>query len=232
MKSKDLFKKKKKKKLWSLLLQILLGSLRVDIFYYNCPKYIWCGMQEKGPYAIRRQCMSRSVCTSVQSNLGIFHSSTYTTVPTNSVSGQWRPRSACAYAQADQGLPCLQLTYGPFSLIRHHKGSHIHVNFKGYLYISSIMYLLQVLPRKLAKLSNKFNPLNALKCQENLHLKMSSVFVVCWIFLQTFQTYFCMQANNVDLDQTAPKGAVWSGSTHFAMTFKITSRWQSRRQVL
>ena len=28
------------------------------------------------------------------------------------------------------------------------------------------------------------------KCQENLHLKMSSVYVVCCIFLQTFQTYF------------------------------------------
>ena len=35
---------------------------------------------------------------------------------------------------------------------------------------------------------------------------MSSVYVVCWIFLQTFQTYFCIQANSVDPDQTAPKG--------------------------
>ena len=31
---------------------------------------------------------------------------------------------------------------------------------------------------------------------------MSSVYVVCWIFLQTFQTYFCIQANSVDPDQT------------------------------
>ena len=46
---------------------------------------------------------------------------------------------------------------------------------------------------------------------------MSSVYVVCWIFLQTFQTYFYIQANSVDPDQTA----VWSGSTLFAkMTFK------------
>ena len=45
---------------------------------------------------------------------------------------------------------------------------------------------------------------------------MSSVYVVCWIFLQTFQTYFCIQANSVDSDQTAPRGAVWSGSTLFA----------------
>ena len=41
---------------------------------------------------------------------------------------------------------------------------------------------------------------------------MSSVYVVCWIFLQTFQTYFCIQANSVDPDQTAPKGAVWRSS--------------------
>ena len=60
-----------------------------------------------------------------------------------------------------------------------------------------------------------------------------SVYVVCWIFLQTFQTYFCIQANSVAPDQAAPRGAVWSGSTLFAkMTFKITSRWQSRRQFL
>ena len=57
---------------------------------------------------------------------------------------------------------------------------------------------------------------------------MSSVYVVSWIFLQTFQTYFCIQANSVDPDQIAPKGAVWSGATLFAkMTFKITSRWQA-----
>ena len=50
---------------------------------------------------------------------------------------------------------------------------------------------------------------------------MSSVYVVCWIFLQTFQTYFCLHANSVNPDQTAPEGAVWSGSTLFAeMTFK------------
>ena len=30
---------------------------------------------------------------------------------------------------------------------------------------------------------------------------MLSVYVICWIFLQTFQTYFCIQANSVDPDQ-------------------------------
>ena len=33
---------------------------------------------------------------------------------------------------------------------------------------------------------------------------MSSVYGVCWIFLQTFQTYFCIQANSDGPDQTAP----------------------------
>ena len=45
---------------------------------------------------------------------------------------------------------------------------------------------------------------------------MSSVYVVCWTFLQTFQTYFNIQANSVDSDQTAPRGAVWYWSTLFA----------------
>ena len=36
-----------------------------------------------------------------------------------------------------------------------------------------------------------------------------SIYVVCLILLQTFQTYFCIQANSLDPDQTAPKGAVW-----------------------
>ena len=31
---------------------------------------------------------------------------------------------------------------------------------------------------------------------------MLSVYVICWIFLQAFQTYFCIQANSVDPDQS------------------------------
>ena len=42
--------------------------------------------------------------------LAFFCPSTYTTVSTDSVSGQRRPRSACAYTQADQGLRCPQIT--------------------------------------------------------------------------------------------------------------------------
>ena len=32
---------------------------------------------------------------------------------------------------------------------------------------------------------------------------MSSVYVVCWIILQSFQTFFWIHANSVDPDQTA-----------------------------
>ena len=31
---------------------------------------------------------------------------------------------------------------------------------------------------------------------------MSFAYVVCWIFSQTFQTYFCIQANSVDPEQS------------------------------
>ena len=38
---------------------------------------------------------------------------------------------------------------------------------------------------------------------------MLSVYVICWIFFQTFQIYFCIKANSVDPDQTAPQ-TVWT----------------------
>ena len=53
---------------------------------------------------------------------------------------------------------------------------------------------------------------------------MSSVYAVCWISLQTFKTFFYIQANSVDPDQTAPRGTVWSGSTLFA---KMTTKSQA-----
>ena len=71
---------------------------------------IWCAAHKKGPYAICGQRRSRSLCTSVLSNLGIFCLSTYTSISTDTVSRQWRPRSACAYVQADLGLHCQQIT--------------------------------------------------------------------------------------------------------------------------
>ena len=69
----------------------------------------WCVMWEKDPYAIDDQPRSRWPSTSVQSDLDVLCSSTYTTIFIDSVSGQWRPWSACANAQADQGLHCPQI---------------------------------------------------------------------------------------------------------------------------
>ena len=43
---------------------------------------------------------------------------------------------------------------------------------------------------------------------------MSSVYVICWIFLQTFQTYFCIQANSVDPDQTS---LIWVHTVKMAL---------------
>ena len=71
-----------------------------------------------------------------------------------------------------------------------------------------------------------------LKHQENLHLKMSSVYVVCWTFLQTFQTYFCKQANCVDPDQTAPKGAIWSGSTLVCRNDFLSNRQKTKQMKI
>ena len=41
-------------------------------------------------------------------DLGIFCFLTYSIMSTDSVSAQGRPRSACTYVQADQGLHCPQ----------------------------------------------------------------------------------------------------------------------------
>ena len=70
---------------------------------------ISCAPHEKDPYAICGQRMPIS-CASMPSNLGIICSSTYTTVSTDSVSVQRRPRSACAFAQAENGLRRPQIT--------------------------------------------------------------------------------------------------------------------------
>ena len=72
-----------------------------------------CAIYEKVPQAFCGECRSRSPSTSVQSNLDIqvFCSLTYTSVSTDSVSGQRRHRSACAYAQSSV---VHKLPEGPF----------------------------------------------------------------------------------------------------------------------
>ena len=44
--------------------------------------------------------------------------------------------------------------------------------------------------KKIFKWNSELQPASPLKRQENLCLKMSSVYVIWCIFLQTFQTYF------------------------------------------
>ena len=69
-----------------------------------------------------------------------------------------------------------------------------------------------------------FNSLKAKKtCIWKCRLFMSFAQYSC----KLFKPILCIQTNSVDPDQTAPLGAVWTGTTLFAkMTFKITSRWQ------
>ena len=46
---------------------------------------------------------------------------------------------------------------------------------------------------------------------------MSSAEVVCCKYLPSIIDELKIEANSVDLEQTAPIGAVWSGSTLFAI---------------
>ena len=65
------------------------------IYSYKCPcsnACAWFSTHKKGPNAICKQHRSRSACASMQSDLSILCSSTYTTVSIDSVSGQWTCR--------------------------------------------------------------------------------------------------------------------------------------------
>ena len=69
----------------SSLIRVYTVCLCMPEFVRNM---ILCATQEKGPYTICGQCRSRSACASMQSDLGIPCSSTYTTVSIDSVSEQ------------------------------------------------------------------------------------------------------------------------------------------------
>ena len=56
-----------------------------------------------------------------------------------------------------------------------------------------------------------------LKRQEKMHLKMSSSEVVCCKELTNIADKLGIEANSADPEQTAPIGAVWPGSTLFAI---------------
>ena len=61
-----------------------------------------------------------------------------------------------------------------------------------------------------------------------MHLKISSAEVVCCKILPSITDEISIEANSVDLEQTAPIGAVWSASTLFAIeaseTFQQTRK--------
>ena len=99
--------------------------------------------------------------------------------------------------------------------------------------------------KKKKKKKNLCNKKNAVKLPKiiksvlkSLTLRMprktqENVICLCYVvlrhllFIKLFEHAVCIYANNMDPDQTAPKGAVWYGSTLFAtMTFKVTSRRQ------
>ena len=50
-----------------------------------------------------------------------------------------------------------------------------------------------------------------------MHLKMASAKVVCCKKLPNITDELSIDANSLNPDQTAPIGAVWSGSTLFAI---------------
>ena len=53
--------------------------------------------------------------------------------------------------------------------------------------------------------------------KKKMHLKMSSAEVACCKLLPRITDKLGIKANSVDPEQTAPIGAVWSGSTLFAI---------------
>ena len=72
-----------------------------------------------------------------------------------------------------------------------------------------------------------------LKRQEKMHLKMSSAELVCRKYLPNSTDELSIEASSVDPEQTAPIGAVWSGSTLFVIeVLNISADEQSRRLLL
>ena len=55
-----------------------------------------------------------------------------------------------------------------------------------------------------------------------MHLKMSSAEVVWCKYLPSITDKLSIEANSLDPEQTAPIGAVWTGSTLFAIEASLT----------
>ena len=103
---------------------------------------LWCATWEKGLYTIYKQPRSRQTCTFSMSNLDIFCLSIYIIIYIDSVSRQWRPWSACPFAQADLGLHCLQIAYGSFSCIACHNCMLLFLHCMSFSCISCIACLV------------------------------------------------------------------------------------------
>ena len=88
-------------------LQLHEYSLRST--YRKCPNILYDAQHMKTTLMHFAYNVGPDHCASVLSNLGIFCLSEHTTVSIDSVSGQRRPRSACAYVQADKDLHCPQI---------------------------------------------------------------------------------------------------------------------------
>ena len=78
---------------------------------------LWCTPWEKGSYAICEQLSSRCLFASIQSDLDILCSSTYSTIAIDSVSRHWSPWSACLSAQLIRAYFVGKAHKGPFSVL-------------------------------------------------------------------------------------------------------------------
>ena len=95
---------------WSIISKSLTIIIFVEFIYRLIDYPINCASlnTQHGKRAI--MWWSSWAWVSEQSDLGILCLLTYTIGAIDSVRRQWKPRSVCAYAQADQGLHCPQIT--------------------------------------------------------------------------------------------------------------------------
>ena len=66
--------------------------------------FLYYAASENGQFALYELRRPRSACASAPYDQGLLSSSTYSAISFESMSGQWRPRPACAFAQADLSL--------------------------------------------------------------------------------------------------------------------------------
>ena len=80
-----------------------------------CLRMKWASSSKKIPSSMLKICRFISSCTCANYHTGFCSPFIHSLVSNDSVSGQWRPWSDCANAQADLGLHCLRMSGGTFS---------------------------------------------------------------------------------------------------------------------